>query len=247
LSVAPIAIAPVLRDTARLWRRHVWFLSGLAAIAWLPLAVIELAGVAHEVRIDTDHFDPVELLVGVLVVLVFELLITEMLAAASEKMVGDDLHGTGMPGLREFARTVPWGALLLGALVYEIGVMVGLVLFVVPGVLLFVWGIVSGPVIVAENCRAVRAPGRSRELVRGSFRPVLVLAVLGIVLLEVVAGTFDALVVALPHDWAIITGEYFVHVLTTPMLGMGTAVLYYALVERERARTRNEPAGAGSS
>jgi len=26
---------------------------------------------------------------------------------------------------------------------------------------------------------------------------------------------------------------------------MATAVLYYALVERERARARNEPAGAG--
>ena len=52
---------------------------------------------------------------------------------------------------------------------------------------------------------------------------------------------------ALPHDWALITGEYFVHVVTTPALGMGTAVLYYALLDRERSRTRDEPAEAGSS
>ena len=247
MSVAPIRILPVLRDTGRLWSRHVWLLCGLAAIAWSPLAVIELAGVAHEVRIDTDHFDLVQILVGAAVVVIFELLMTELLAAAAEKMVGNDLHGSDLPTFREFVRTVPWGSLLLGALVYEIGVMVGLVFFVVPGVLLFVWGIVSGPVIVAENCRAVRAPGRSRELVRGSFRPVLVLALLGIVMTEVVAGVVATLIDTLPHDWAVITGEYFVHILTTPLLGMGTAVLYYALVQREQARTRDEPAGAGSS
>jgi hypothetical protein len=225
----------------------VWFLCGLAAIAWLPLAVIELAGVTHKIRIDTDHFDPVRILVGVVLVLVFELLTTELLAAAAEKMVGNDLHGSTLPTFREFVRSVPWGALLLGAMVYEIGVMVGLLFFVVPGVLLFVWGIVSGPVIVAENCRAIRAPGRSRELVRGSFGPVLVLALLGLVFTEIVAGTVAALLDTLPHDWALIAGEYAVHVLTTPLLGMGTAVLYYALLEREQARARNEPAGAGSS
>ena len=45
------------------------------------------------------------------------------------------------------------------------------------------------------------------------------------------------------------TGEYFVHVLTSPLFGMATAVLYYALVdaERARARTRTNPPEAGSS
>jgi hypothetical protein len=179
--------------------------------------------------------------------LVFELLTTELLAAASEKLVGNDLRGTRLPTFGEFLRTVPWGGLVLGALVYEAAVAVGLVLLVVPGVLVFVWGVVSGPVIVAEGCRATRAPWRSRELVRGSFRPVLLVALLGFVFTEVVAGTVAAVLDSLPHDWALVTGEYLVHVLTTPVLGMGTAVLYYALLERERVRTRNEPAGAGSS
>jgi hypothetical protein len=219
----------------------------LAAIVWLPLAVIELAGAAHDLHIDVERFDHGAVLVGFAVVLIFELLTTELLAAASEKMVGNDLHGTHLPTLGEFFRKVPWVGLLVGALVYELGVAIGLLLFVVPGVLMFVWGVVSGPVIVAEGCSPIRAPWRSRELVRDSFWTVLLVASLGIVLTEVIAGAVAAALDALPHDWALITGEYFVHVVTTPVLGMGTAVLYYALLDRERARTRDEPAGAGSS
>jgi len=219
----------------------------LAAIVWLPLAVIELAGAAHDLHIDVDRFDHGAALVGFAVVLVFELLTTELLAAASEKMVGNDLHGTHLPTLGEFFRNVPLVGLLVGALVYEVGVAIGLLLFVVPGVLMFVWGVVSGPVIVAEGCSPIRAPWRSRELVRDSFWTVLLVASLGIVVTEVIAGAVAAALDALPHDWALITGEYFVHVVTTSVLGMGTAVLYYALLDRERARTRDEPAGAGSS
>jgi hypothetical protein len=209
--------------------------------------VLELAGVAGGVRIDVDDFDPVALLGGVVVVLLVELLATELLAAASEKMVANDLYGAPLPTGREFVRTVPWGALLVGALIYEVAVALGLVLFVVPGVLVFAWGTVTGPVIVAEHCSATRAPWRSRELVRGSVPQVLLLALLGLVLTEAIAATVAAVLGSLPHDWALVTGEYFVYVVTTPVLGMGTAVLYYALRERERAAARDEPAGAAGS
>ena len=52
---------------------------------------------------------------------------------------------------------------------------------------------------------------------------------------------------AIDETWAEPTGEYVVHVITSPLFGMATAVLYYALLERERARVRarDEPAGAG--
>ena len=45
-----------------------------------------------------------------------------------------------------------------------------------------------------------------------------------------------ALLDLLPQTWAEPTGEYVVHVLTSPLFGMATAVLYYALVG-----TRNGP------
>jgi hypothetical protein len=237
----PVAVAPVLRDALRFWRRHVWYLTTLSAIVWLPLAVLQLTGVAHGIEIDADHFQAGDVLLNVVILLVFELLAAELLAAASEKIVANDLHGVPLPTRREFVATVPWGALVLGTLVYELGVTIGLVFFIVPGFVLAVWGVVTGPVIVAEGCRALRAPGRSRELVRGSFRPVALLVLLGFVAAELISAGTGELLDALPHEWAEPLGEYAVQVVTSPVFGMATAVLYYALLARERDRTRTSP------
>ncbi len=245
--VAPVRLASVLRDAVRFWRLHFWYLTGIAAVLWLPLAVLELTGIAHGIEIDTDRFRLGDVVVNVVIVLVFELLVAELLAAASEKIVADDLHGVGLPSPREFLRTVPWGSLLLATIVYEVGVAVGLLFFVIPGFVVAVWGVVTGPVVVAEGTSALRAPGRSRQLVRGSFRPVAIFVILAFVLSEVISSVAGALLDLLPQTWAEPTGEYLVHVATSPLFGMATAVLYYALVARERAAQRDEPAGAGSS
>jgi hypothetical protein len=237
----------VLRDAVRFWRLHFWYLTVIAALLWLPLAVLELTGVAHGVEIDTDHLRLLDLVVNVVIVLVFELLVAEILAAASEKIVASDLHGAELPSPRTFLATVPWGSLLLGTLVYEIGVGIGLLFLVVPGFIVATWGVVTGPVVVAEGTRALKAPGRSRELVRGSFRPVALFVLLAFVVSETVSSVAGALLDLLPHTWAEPTGEYVVHVLTSPLFGMATAVLYYALVQRERARHADEPAEAGPS
>lgn len=249
--VRPVALKAVLRDAARFWRIHFWYLTSIGALLWLPLAVLELSGVSHGVDIDTDHLRVTDVAVNIVIVLVFELLVAELLAAASEKIVASDLHGAELPRPRQFLRTVPWVSLVGATIVYEIGVGIGLLFFVIPGFVVAVWGVVTGPVVVAEGVRAFKAPLRSRELVRGSFRPVAVFVLLAFVVSEVISSTTGALLELLPHSWVEPTGEYVVHVLTSPLFGMATAVLYYALVERERetkrAATRDEPAEAGPS
>jgi hypothetical protein len=246
-SAGPVALKAVLRDAVRFWRLHFWYLTVIAAVLWAPLAVLELTGVAHGIHIDTDRFRFGDVAVNLVIVLVFELLVTEVLAAASEKIVANDLHGTELPRPREFLRTVPWISLVMATLVYELGVGIGLAFFVIPGFILAVFGVVTGPVVVAEGAHALTAPRRSRQLVRGSFRPVAVFVLLAFVVSEAISNVAGALLDLLPHTWAEPTGEYFVHVLTSPLFGMATAVLYYALVDRERARTRTNPPEAGSS
>ena len=244
---APVSLGHVLRTAVRFWRIHFWYLTAIAALLWLPLAVLELTGVAHGIEIDTDHFRLADVLVNVFIVLVFELLVAELLAAASEKIVASDLHGTELPRPRQFLRTVPWVSLVMATLVYEIGVGIGLIFFVIPGFVVATYGVVTGPVVVAEGVRALRAPGRSRELVRGSFRPVALFVLLAFVVSELISNVAGALLDLLPHSWAEPSGEYVVHVITSPLLGMATAVLYYALLTRERARNADEPAEAGPS
>jgi hypothetical protein len=99
----------------------------------VPLAALELTGVVHGIRIDDDQFRLGDVVLKVVVVLVFELFVAELLAAASEKIVASDLHGTELPSTREFLSTVPWVSLVLGTLVHEVGVGVGLLFFVIPG------------------------------------------------------------------------------------------------------------------
>jgi hypothetical protein len=246
-SPGPVALGKVLRTAVRFWRIHFWYLTAIAAVLWLPLAVLELTGVAHGIDIDTNHMRVTDVLVNVFIVLVFELLVAELLAAASEKVVASDLHGTELPKPRQFLRTVPWLSLVMATLVYEIGVAVGLLFFVIPGFVIATYGVVTGPVVVAEWVRALRAPGRSRELVRGSFRPVALFVLLAFVVSETISNAAGALLDLLPHTWAEPTGEYVVHIVTSPLLGMATAVLYYALLNRERALERDEPAEAGPS
>jgi hypothetical protein len=246
-SAGPIALVPVLRDAVRFWRLHFWYLTAIAALLWFPLALLELVGVAHGVDIDTDHLRVPDVVLNVLIVLVFEILVAEILAAASEKIVATDVHGVPLPSRREFLATVPWGSLLLGTLVYEIGVGIGLIFFVIPGFVVATYGVVTGPVIVAEGTRALRAPRRSRDLVRGSFWPVAAFVLIAFLISDTISTVAGALLDLLPQTWAEPTGEYFVHVLTSPLFGMATAVLYSALLTRERAQRADEPAEAGSS
>jgi hypothetical protein len=237
----------VLRDALRYWRRYFWYLTPIAALLWLPLGLLEVTGRAHGVEIDVEHFHPGDIVVNVVIVVVFELLVAELLAAAAEKIVSSELHHTELPSGRRFLTSVPWISLVVAMLVYEVGVAVGVLFFVVPGYVIATWGVVTGPVVVAEGGRAVRAPGRSRDLVRGSFRPVAIFVFIVFVVGEAITLAAGVLLELLPGGWAEAAGEYLVRVVTSPLFGMATAVLYYALVAREQARKRDEPAEAGPS
>jgi hypothetical protein len=73
------------------------------------------------------------------------------------------------PSLREIARMVNYGPLVAIDLLYGALVAIGLVLFVVPGVLAFVWLGLAAPVVEIEH-RGLRAAfARSVQLIRGKF------------------------------------------------------------------------------
>jgi hypothetical protein len=201
-----------------------------------PLALIELAGVAPAIRLETDDLDLFGAVGHLVVLLVFELLTAEILAAAAERMVATEVRQEPLPTAREFFRNLPWISLVVATVLYEVMVAVGVLLFVVPGLFVFISGSLYGPVVVVERCPPLRAARRSRELVRGSFWPVAVLVTLALVLTELVTVVSGFALGELPDRWSHVLGGYVVEVLTSPLLGVGVAVLYYALLRRERER-----------
>jgi hypothetical protein len=121
--------------------------------------------------------------------------------------------------------------LIAAAIVVGIGVAIGLVLLLIPGLyLLTIWSVVA-PVIVIERTRLLAAFGRSHDLVRGNGGPVFVvilivfvgLAVLNLLLGILTAGLGDVASAAI---------SWLFNAATAPISALTAAVLYFTLRER---------------
>ena len=74
------------------------------------------------------------------------------------------------------------GQLILVGIVAGIGILIGFILIIIPGLILATLWSVAAPVVVLEHPGGLRAFGRSRELVRGNgwnvFAVILLLVIL---------------------------------------------------------------------
>lgn len=132
---------------------------------------------------------------------------------------------------------------LIGAsLLSGLGVGLGIVLFVVPGlILLTIWAVIA-PVIVVERSGAIPAFGRSRALVRGNgwrvFGAILVAFLItfiaGLVLGAIGAGVANGAIVRIVFNAIAAT-------LTAPIGALLAAVLYF------RLRSIEESAGSSAA
>ncbi len=90
-------------------------------------------------------------------------------AGVLDKIVGFHQHGHPELGIREALRSIPVRRLMLADVILAVATLVGLALFVVPGIVIFTAWVLVGPVITIEN-RGVRAAlPRSWGLVRTHF------------------------------------------------------------------------------
>jgi Uncharacterised protein family (UPF0259) len=140
------------------------------------------------------------------------------------------------------------GQLILVGIVAGVGIVIGFVLIVVPGLILITIWSVAAPVVVLERPGVFAALGRSRELVRGNgwqvFGVIFVLFFLvlfvssGIEIAADSAGTAAALV-----------ARVVVGVLTGPFSALAAAVLYFQLRGAGQANLAGAelaPGGAGA-
>jgi hypothetical protein len=165
-------------------------------------------------------------IVAFLVSLIASTLFTGMVV----ELVADVQDGKrdATPGQLLRAASPVIGQLILVGLVAGIGIVIGFVLIIVPGLILITIWSVAAPVVVLERPGGLGALGRSRELVRGNgwnvFAVILLLVILVGVLSFVIevaadsAGTGVGLVV-----------RVIVGILTAPISSLAAAVLYFQL------------------
>lgn len=144
----------------------------LAVIVFVPLGLIHALTLEANIgSFDLDNGLAVFAIVGAVVALAATGLVGEVFYTGAVSILLTHPHDEGgrPPSLREIAGMVKYGPLIAIDLLYGFAVAFGLVFFLIPGVLLFVWFGLSAPVVEIEH-RGIRAAlRRSVELVRHKF------------------------------------------------------------------------------
>jgi hypothetical protein len=124
---------------------------------------------------------------------------------------------------------------LIGAgILAGLGIGVGFLLFVIPGlILLTIWSVIA-PVIVVERSGVIDAFGRSRALVRGNGWQVFGVIVIVFLIVIVVQTVLGAIAAGIDDSVAMrIIFNVIGSTLTAPIVALVAAVIYFRLREIE--------------
>jgi hypothetical protein len=119
-------------------------------------------------------------------------------------------------------------SLIVFGILFGVGVTIGLVLLIVPGLILLTFWSVGAPAIVVEGAGPIEAFGRSWRLVRGdawSVFATLVVVLLIVIVIGVVLG-----VIATPiSDGATVVASIISGVITAPIFALAVSVMFFDL------------------
>jgi hypothetical protein len=223
-----VSIGAVLDEAWTLFTR---FFVRFAIIAAIVFASINLvyALVVSAVSNQNDGAAAVLAVVGFAAAIVG----TTWLQGAFVYAVQDARDGSFDATTREvFARVSPSiSTLLIAGLLAGLGIALGLILLVVPGLLLLtIWAVIA-PVIVVEKRRALESFGRSRELVRGHGWTVFAIVLITGLLSAVAGSLLQAAFAFLPEFLEILVGNTIAQAVVAPFAAIALAITYFRLRE----------------
>lgn len=130
----------------------------------------------------------------------------------------------------------------LAGILAAIGVGIGFVLLIIPGLyLLTIWSMLI-PVIVLERRPLGEAFGRSQDVVRGNWWPVFGLILITFVGAAIVSGLIQAAFSPLPHFIDAWLGSLVGDSITVPFVAAALATAYFQLAGRGAAEAEPAPA-----
>lgn len=238
-SVESLRARSVVAGIVRVFRASWLALLVLGLALFVPLGL--LTTIAPGEGIEIERFDdPAAIatvgvgIAQVILPLLGTVLFAGLVAAAVEREREHQSRDLG-----EIIRSLPYGRLIAADVLLVIVIGVGLLLFLVPGVLALVWFCLIAPVIEHEDTTVRRAFGRSRELARGHFRQIAVLVWPAVILQSLLDGlieglAFDLLGEGFGAEWlAAVLGN----LIADPIFALIVVTLYIELRARERAET----------
>jgi Uncharacterised protein family (UPF0259) len=227
-------VVPVDRRALRLYRQHFWKIVIVAALVFAPLSLFS-ALVSHHADelLDDGGNGP---LLGVFALVATALVVFgyALCCGLLDKMVVGPEFGHPVESLGHSLRTLPYGRLVSLDLLTTLGIAVGLVLGVVPGIVFFTFVALAPPLLVSEHRGVWSAMKRSAALVRHSFWLTFLVVTLPVVVEhEIFAGIellFDLPLLAL---WLV---HLAASVFVLAVVVLCEITLAFTLVDGERAR-----------
>jgi hypothetical protein len=235
-------LASIYRGIASTYRSKAGSLLALAAIVFIPLGLLDALTTNVEVdSLDFSSIVHIVAIIGATAAITMTGLLGEVFYSGAVAVSLTHPEHEQAPSLAEVARRLDYRRLILVDLAYVSLVIVGLLLAFVPGILVFVWFGLAGPVVEIEGRTVLGALRRSASLVRGNFW--LVLLVLGPV--EIAGDVVGELV---GHGVHSLLGESFVatwaaesasNIVFTPVFAVAAVLLTLRLI-----RAKDDPAAA---
>jgi MFS family permease len=228
-------IGRVFSAIADLYKNNVGPLLGSAVIIFLVAAL--LTGLLFVVS-------PILVILSVVVGVVAQFWYQGMVI----ELVNRVHAGAGVPGIGElFSSVTPrLGRLIVAGILAGLGIAVGLILILVPGLyLLTIWAVIA-PVIVIEGAAVGAAFGRSQQLVKGDGWQVFAVLVI-LFIINFIISFIVRLIVGSSFVGSTL-GSFIPNLLLAPVSALAAAVIYFELRRiREGAAVGGGPGAAGVS
>jgi len=216
-------VGDILNGAFELYQRHWKHLIGIALAFYLVAASITL--------VLTVALGRWGAFAGSLILLVGIFWLTGALVEA----VADIRDGRADLSVGDtFSKVWPRVWPLTGASVLAgLGIFLGLLLLIVPGLILLTWWAFIAPAIVLENRGVIESFGRSKQLVEGNGWNVFGILIITWLLTGVVSGVIGAIFTPLPDYLSQYFGNLIGGAIAAPFSALAVTLLYFRLAEAE--------------
>lgn len=231
--------------TVRTYWRRAGYLLVLGVAVFVPLGLLEsLANQAGEIHADNldslSDLGTIALLGGFLAQGITSLL-GEVFYAGAVALALAGGERSDPPSLGTVARRLNYLRLIAVDLIYGVGVIIGLVALIVPGIVLFTWFALAGPVVELEGAGVRAAFRRSRQLVRGRFWTVLLVLLPITLASEALSGVSLEVVHLVIHspflsDWV---GEAIANIALSPFYAVAAVLMTLGFSGKDKDLARS--------
>ena len=215
----------------------------VALVVFVPPQVLAVAlgELRQSLESDPGLIRGLGYLIGLLVVLLLRLLGPVIYAGYLDEAVGQEYFRGHYLRFETVIRTLPWARLVVADVLLVVGTVIGLSLFVVPGIVWLTLFTLVGPVIVQEDHGVIGGFRRTLELSRVGWRMILLLVVSLLVVENVV---HEVVHLAFHHSalWLQVLASWAVSASVGGVVGL----VEVALASELMARTPRSSAAARS-